>query len=79
MQLFIFEVAPATVMNAEAYVLFYRKNTDQVQGILRELSLAGRETNISLGKHISVCGRGGESEIYFNIEFFSYLIPSHYP
>jgi ubiquitin carboxyl-terminal hydrolase 20/33 len=42
------QVEPATVMNAEAYVLFYRKNSDHVQTILRQLSSLQREPNVSL-------------------------------
>jgi len=42
------EVDPATVSNAEAYVLFYKKNGDELDDIRNEVKLAMKETSQSL-------------------------------
>ena len=43
------KVDPSTVAGSEAYVLFYRKNSDNVISLRRELALLDRETSDSLG------------------------------
>lgn len=49
----IIQVDPATVSNAEAYVLFYKKNGDELDNIRKEVKLAMKESSQSLGTHNS--------------------------